>query len=130
MFQSPEAIAVEDLVDGNPTEMTVEQEQLIRVFFGSFWSGATDLADAHVAELATFDVPESVRQSHEAYVAAFEALIADEDNQLSALDDLEGEALQGFLFGTNTLLETVDENCANLEQEALTRGLDAQLCSN
>jgi inosine-uridine nucleoside N-ribohydrolase len=130
LFQSPEAIAVENLVDGGPTEMTAEQEQQIRVFFRSFWSGAMDLADVHVAELAALDVPESVRQTHEAYVAAFQALIADEDNQLSTLDGLQGEALQGFLFGTNTLLEMVDENCANLEQEALIRGLDAQLCSN
>jgi hypothetical protein len=71
-----------------------------------------------------------VRQAHEAYFAAFEAVIADEPNKLSALDDLEGEALLGFLWATDSAVETLNETCANLELEAVVRRLDVQLCSN
>ena len=130
LFESSESIAVEEFMNSDPTAMTAEQQQLARVFFGNFWSGVADLAGVHVAELAKLDVPESVRQAHDAYVAAMEAVIADEDNQLSALDNLEGEALLGFLFGDNTVVETVDETCANLELEAIVRRLDVKLCPN
>jgi inosine-uridine nucleoside N-ribohydrolase len=130
LFESPEATAIEEFADGDPTAITSEQEQLVRAFFGSFWSGVADLAVVHVAELAIIDVPESMRQEHEAYVAAIEAVIADETNQLSALDDLEGEALLGFLWAPNTALETMNETCADLELEAVVRRLELQLCPN
>jgi inosine-uridine nucleoside N-ribohydrolase len=130
LFESPESTAIEEFANGDPTAMTAEQEELLRVFFGSIWSGFIDLAGVHIAELAILDVPDSVRQAHEAHVAAFEAVIANETNKLSALDDLEGEALLGFLWATNPAVETVNETCANLELEAVVRRLDVQLCSN
>lgn len=130
LFESPESTAIEEFANGDPTAMTAEQDQLLRVFFGSFWAGVVDLAGVHVAELSVFDVPESVRQAHEAYIAAFEVLIAEEASQLSALDDLEGEALLGFLWAPNTAVETVNEACVNLELAAFVRRLDVQLCTN
>jgi inosine-uridine nucleoside N-ribohydrolase len=128
LFESSDAAAIEEFTSGDPTALTAEQEHLLRVFFATFWSGLVDLAGVHVSELAIVDVPESVREAHEAHIAAFEAMIADETNQLSALDDLEGEALLGFLFSTNPFVEAVNQTCANLELEAAARRLDVQPC--
>ena len=129
LFESPAASAIEEFVDDEFTAMTPDQEQLVRDFASMFWSGAVDLIGAHAAELATFDVPDSARQPHDDYLAAIQGLVDDEARRLGVLAKLDGDQLVQFLWGDDIHIERVSAACAEVETEALLRGLEAEWCS-
>ena len=130
LFESPEATAVDEFMSDEPATLTPEQEQLLRVFFDSFWAGAVDLIEVHAGEVAGLTVPSELQPLHDAYVGALESLVQNRDERLGVLDDLHGEELMGFLWATDSDIERVEAACDELELEVLVRGLDVVICPN
>jgi inosine-uridine nucleoside N-ribohydrolase len=128
LFESPEAAVIDEFLFDEPATLTPEQEQAVRRFMETFWTGAVELIGTHAAELSTLQIPASVQQSHDAYLAAIDALVDGEAERLKTLADLEGDDLLGFLWATDTSIERVDATCAQLEMEALLRNLDGEFC--
>ncbi len=128
LYDSPEASVLEEFLDDDPSTLTVEQEQLVRAFFEQFWVGAIDLIEVQADVLAMLDVPTSIGEPHDAYLAAMAQLIDGETERLATLATLDGEDLLSYLWAPDPGLELFDSTCARLELEAVMRSLDVVLC--
>ncbi len=128
LFGSPEASAIDEFMSEDPATLTPEQEQLLRIFFETFWAGAVDLIEVHADEVAGLVVPPELSPLHDAYHAALVALVENEGVRLTDLADLHGEELMAFVWGTDVDIERVETTCDELQLQVLARGLDTELC--
>ena len=131
LFAGPEAAAFDALVGDDPARvLDAEQEATARAFMRAFWLGAAELLQDHRDALATAQVPENLRENHEGMLSATDALIATRDSRLAAIDELEGEALLGFLWSPTPELEEFERACAALQSAADAAGVGVQVCPN
>ena len=129
LFTTPEAVAFDALVAGDPTPLLdPDQEETARKFMRAFWVGATELMQDHRDVLVSAQVPENFTRNHEAVLSAINSLIDTRDNRLVTIDELSGEALLGFLWSSTPELDEFENACAEFQAGADASGVNIQVC--
>lgn len=127
LFASPAAQAVESFVDDDTSELSGEQEQVVRQFVTEFWTGATDAAQLHRDDIQTLDVPSVADDAHRDYVAALDGLVASRDRFLAEAQSTGGAELLAEFWEPDPEIEAVNVTCLAMDELATSEGFTISL---
>lgn len=129
LFHTPLALEIEEIANrGDEAELEPGDEDMLREFFTTFWTGAAQ----HVAllrdELHELDPPDSVRAEHDDYVTAIGAVVDDNDQRLADIRNRDATELLTSFWEPDASIDAVTTACEALGSAAFLRGVDAVTC--
>jgi len=110
------------------TPLTPENEATIRAFFTGFWVGADEYLRSFRDDLDQLDPPAAVRNEHDEFIAAVDALIETTDDRLAEITTRDPAELLASLWEPDDESEAMNAACEALAAAASRIGFDAPTC--
>ncbi len=131
-WDSPEAASVDALLDPLPEALSPADDEFVKDWMVGFWLTALDAAETHRDDVDDLDVPDDVREQHDEYVAALDALVGRRDDIVGSTRTRSGLDLYQNFWEPVAEIEAVNAACVRLKTEAalLDIAVAVPLCSD